>query len=189
MFKVDFSQKGQVAENLTLDLMAGLRVVMRPLDAPAFRAASNEARRQYFEVLKAFADAQKEGADMSGFRDMDDPTVRADFLDSLTTVAFAIQGVVEWNVVDQNTGAVVPVTKENIDHIFTHTFGIAEMLQEKYVNPYQQKLLEKNVLTPAPTGTSAGASDTAKAAGKTTRPVAKAKKVMAAKSAPTKNTK
>ena len=189
MFKVDLSTKGQVQENLTLDLMAGLVVVVRPLDAAAFRAASNEARRQYFDILKAFADAQEAGEDMTAFRDMDDPVVRNDFLDSLTTVAFAIQGVVSWNAVDQDTGADIAVTKENIDHIFTHVFGMAEMFQEKYVNPYQQKILEKNGFTPAPTGTSAGVKNTAKGAGKVTRPAQKAKKGKAGTSARTKNTK
>ncbi|PCI51912.1 MAG: hypothetical protein COB49_00480 [Alphaproteobacteria bacterium] len=188
MFKVDLSKKGQVRANLALILIGGLEVVMRPIDAPAFRATTNEARRQYFTILKAYDEAKKAGDDLSSFRNLDDVTVRGDLIDALTTIAFATQGLISWNVEDQDTGKDVPPTPDNIDWIFTNQYALAESLQDKYIKPYEDRLLEKNASAPAPTGTSAGVTNTAKGAGTKTRRAAKAKKAKTAKSAPTKNT-
>jgi hypothetical protein len=79
--------------------------------------------------------------------------------------AIARRAVTEWEGVGDANGTLMPVTPEGIDALL-EVWPIFEAFQATYVSKGLLLDAEKNVSAPSPTGTSAGATATA-------RPVAK----------------
>jgi hypothetical protein len=84
--------------------------------------------------------------------------------------AIARIAVCDWEGVGDTDGTPVPVTPEGIDALL-EVWPIFEAFQAVYVSKGLLLDAEKNVSAPSPTGTSAGATATARPAGKRARTV------------------
>lgn len=77
--------------------------------------------------------------------------------------AVARRAIVEWHGVADETGSVVPVTPEGIDALLD-IWPVFEAFQTRCLAPHLMLDAEKNASSPLPSGTSAGATPTARPA-------------------------
>ncbi len=92
-----------------------------------------------------------------------DPEASNDARAAIFAGALARRAVVDWEGVGDESGAVVAVTPEGIDALLS-LWPIFEAFNLLYVSPGMLLDAEKNVSAPLPTGTSVGATATARPA-------------------------
>ena len=145
MLRLNLSHEAQ-----WLDLGHGVEILVVPMTTALMMAARKEAQGQI--TLPEGSDADDTGIDTDGIA-----------LAMAKAVArIAIQ---DWKGVGDDNGFSVPVSPEGIDALLD-IWPIFEAFQTKYVARAMILDAEKNVLSPLPTGSSAGAQTTAKPARK-----------------------
>ena len=92
-----------------------------------------------------------------------DPVASNDTRAAIFAGALARRAVVDWDGVGDESGAVVAVSPEGIDALLS-LWPIFEAFNLLYVSPGMLLDAEKNVSAPLPTGTSVGATATARPA-------------------------
>ena len=143
MLRLNLSHEAQ-----WLDLGHGVEILVVPMTTALMMAARKEAQGQI--TLPEGSDADDTGIDTDGIA-----------LAMAKAVArIAIQ---DWKGVGDDNGFSVPVSPEGIDALLD-IWPIFEAFQTKYVARAMILDAEKNVLSPLPTGSSAGAQTTAKPA-------------------------
>jgi hypothetical protein len=128
-----------------LDLGHGVRLRVAPLTTALMVASRNDAA---VEVLPATASDEERAL--------------------VFAKAIARRSVIGWEGVGDADGNPVPVTPAGIDALL-EVWPIFEAFQASYVAKGLLLDAEKNVSAPSPTGTSAGATATARPAGKRAR--------------------
>ena len=127
-------------EAVWLDLALGVRVKVEPLTTAIMVAARTDP------AVRAIA---------SGMPD--------DSIAVIFAKAIAARAIVDWDGVSDTDGAPIPVSPEAIDALLD-LWPIFEKFQTAYVAKGLELEAEKNVSPPSPTGSSVGATATAKPA-------------------------
>lgn len=130
-----------------LDLIAGVRVKVKPITVAAIIAARQAA-----------ADAAKDGGDDMIYNSS-----------AAFTARMARWGVLDWEGVGDADGKPADVTPENVDALLEH-WQAFDAIDRQYVMPALIQDAEKNGSSLSPNGTSAGAKATARRARKAAKP-------------------
>ena len=126
-----------------LDLIAGVRVKVKPITVAAIIAARQAA-----------ADAAKDGGDDMIYNSS-----------AAFTARMARWGVLDWEGVGDADGKPADVTPENVDALLEH-WQAFDAIDRQYVMPALIQDAEKNGSSLSPNGTSAGAKPIARRARK-----------------------
>ena len=121
-----------------LDLGHGVRLQLLPLTTALMVATRSDPAVQYI-----------------------DPEASNDARAAIFAGALARRAAVDWEGVGDESGAVVSVSPEGIDALLS-LWPIFEAFNLLYVSPGMLLDAEKNGSAPLPTGTSVGATDTAR---------------------------
>jgi hypothetical protein len=123
-----------------LDLALGVRVKVEPLTTAIMVAARTDP------AVRAIA-----------------PGTPDDSIAVIFAKAIAARAIVDWDGVGDEDGTPIPVSPEAIDALLD-LWPIFEKFQTAYVAKGLELEAEKNVSTPSPTGSSVGATGTARPA-------------------------
>lgn len=125
-----------------IDLLAGVRVKVRPCTSAIFAAATS-------------------GKDISGLG----ADITHEHHWSLITSAIAGLAIIEWEGVGDEEGAPMPVTPEAIGALMDMVL-INQAFSAEYVRPYLMMVQEKKELPPSPNGPSGAGRNTVEAVGR-----------------------
>jgi hypothetical protein len=153
MLRLNLSHEAQ-----WLDLGHGVEILVAPMTTALMMAARKEAQGQITLPEEPEGDAT---------------TLDTDGIALAMAKAVARIAIQDWKGVGDDNGFSVPVSPEGIDALLD-IWPIFEAFQTKYVARAMILDAEKNVLPPLPTGSSAGAQNTAKPARRTAKTARKA---------------
>lgn len=123
-------------------------------------AQADESLTSYGAEIRAMIEAQDDGAEITP------ETLKAHGkFGVLLAKAIARLTIERWDGVEDPDGSDAPVTPERIDAFLDHP-AVYKAFMEKYMARWFAVQAEKNASAPSPSGTSAGARNTAKPARK-----------------------
>jgi hypothetical protein len=174
---------GQKREPVWLDLVYGVRVKVRPLTAALYQTAFQGglvAARALINHQKAIVEA---GGRIEDMPDLSDPAGAEGLSQALFVKELAVAALLEWENVTGPDDKPAPVTPQHVREAFDDHL-VAETFLTSYVYEHQKRLAEGNASAPSPSGTSAGALDTAKPAASKKSRARKGRKAVTANAAP-----
>lgn len=141
-----------------LELSHGVRLFVRPLTAAVLASAQSYAQRVIRDAVIAHGEAVSLGAQPQG-PDYADPDVRNGRIAEELAVGLARFGIIDWEGVGDETGALLPITDAALA-----AFGRSELsaaFVAAYDAPLREAATEGNASAPTPNGSSAPGAATA----------------------------
>lgn len=132
-----------------IDLPFGVRVQVKPLDAPILAAARGAAIR-----------AVREELGVPGEQPDDDPAWRDARIEQELARGLARYGALDWEGVGDAWDRPLPFSQDGMAALLHHP-GMPEAFSLAYTTPVARLDAEGNASAPAPNGSTAGAPDTA----------------------------
>lgn len=146
-----------------LNLGSGVKVKVKPCTSAIFYEAKAFMNERVSEMAKRYKDAKDTGVVDDSLPDLEDLTKREAFADQNLILGLALAGIVEWDgVLEAESDEKAPLTPEKIEELFSNFWLIAENFRQQYCGVQEIIEAEKNVSTPAPSGTSVTGETTAK---------------------------
>jgi hypothetical protein len=142
-----------------LDLLPGVRVKLAPLTTALMVAARSDIASDLPASARGAADGDNDADDGAEAAD----SAGTEALALAMAKALARRAVLDWEGVGDAEGAPIPVSPEGIDALLD-LWPAFEAFQSRYVAGGLLLEQEKNVSAPSPTGTTAGATATARRA-------------------------
>lgn len=159
------------------DCRPEVRIQFNPIGRIALRAARRAASEVYI------------GADVPADENAPLPAELIEAAGDVLSESLLVSGIVAWEGVGSADGTPAPVTPDNVRLFLADPIRFAK-LDDAYVRPFILREMEKNGLSPSPTGISAGAGNTAGTSAKPTATAgARPPRKKAAKRARTRATK
>lgn len=131
------------AEPTWLDLGAGVRVHVRPLNTTLMETARRRAGEELRELRDAAQRVRDAHGQVSDLPDLDDPAVA--YAETLTRVvkALALYAIREWEGVANEQGEAISATPETIAQLMDIP-AFAERFFDRYTEAFNAAVAEKN---------------------------------------------
>ena len=137
-----------------LELGMGVRVKVKPCTSSVFYEAKAFMNSKVSEYANRIKDARENGIKDDTLPDLEDQTKREAFADQQLILGLALAGIIEWDgILEADTDEKAPLTPTKIEELFTNFWSIAETFRQQYCGIQEILEAEKNVSTPAPSGT------------------------------------
>ena len=137
-----------------LELGSGVRVKVKPCTSAIFYEAKAFMNERVAEMAKRYKETKDNGAATNDLLDLESQTKREAFADQQLILGLALAGIVEWEgVLEADSDEKAPLTPAKIEELFTNFWLVAENFRQQYCGIQELLEAEKNVSTPAPSGT------------------------------------
>ena len=137
-----------------LELGSGVRVTVKPCTSAIFYEAKAFMNERVAEMAKRYKETKDNGGATNDLPDLESQTKREAFADQQLILGLALAGIVEWEgVLEADSDEKAPLTPAKIEELFTNFWLVAENFRQQYCGIQEILEAEKNVSTPAPSGT------------------------------------
>jgi hypothetical protein len=150
-------------EPYIIHLPLGVWVKVRPLNTATYEMAKAKAQRMARKLSEDSIEAVQVGAtvNMGDLPDITDPDGLVGVGQLLFTQALAQAAIMEWaGVFHPDNDEPLPVSEQSVADLM-RVQNMAEVFLTEYTKTHTDMVMEGNVSSPAPSGTSAAGPDTA----------------------------
>ena len=158
-----------------IEMLAELRVRVRPVTRVEQAAARAYARRKVAELAESKQTLTAAGGDVEGMPDINDPDIEEAMVDLFYAQGLGRKIILEWEGPADPQGKPLEVSPEAIDEFMRLPY-IGDLFVAKVQEHLEKLFAEGNASGPAPDGSSATGLNTAADAGRSTPPAATGEK-------------